>query len=312
LLLILLAATMPLLASCGKKPRETPTATLLLMPPMSREVKDADIKSFEIFKVTQSYLLRDRKVLAAAIADEEIKDLGILEGHGDPVTWLAKELRVEYPDNGLVMTVSLRGGDPSEAAAVVNAVVEAYLRDIVEAKLKLRDERIEIFERTAVAKEKELMRARQSLGEMAREIKTTANSEVIAYKAKVALEEHTVTLRDLSELRREWRNAKTELKVLQVDAKSPDAAVKMKQQELRIVAAEEAVKEREILAEDEEQAMQRFGQAALEIETLQGQVKQLETALGQMIPELERMKIDLSSPPCIKLLEKARAPGELQ
>ena len=90
--------------------------------------------TFEIYKGTQQQLLTSDVVLIAALRKPEAASLAVVQKEDDPVRWLAKNLRVDYPGNAEIMRVSLAGDQPEEAAVLVGAVVDAYMNEVVDAE----------------------------------------------------------------------------------------------------------------------------------------------------------------------------------
>ena len=92
--------------------------------------------SFEVFKGTQQQMLTSDVVLVAALRKPEAASLAAVKKEDDPVRWLARNLRVEFPGNAEIMRVSLTGEKPDEAAVLVGAVVDAYMNEVVDVRAK--------------------------------------------------------------------------------------------------------------------------------------------------------------------------------
>jgi hypothetical protein len=95
----------------------------------------------DIYRRTQAALLKYEFVLNAALRAPAARDA--LKAHADPVSWLADHLAVELEEGSEVMKVRVTGLPKAEAAAVVNAVAEAYLKesaglDLQKAKQRVR------------------------------------------------------------------------------------------------------------------------------------------------------------------------------
>jgi hypothetical protein len=101
-------------------------------------------QEFEILKKTQLALLKSNYVLTAAIRPPSVGSLSILAGKADPVEWLKDNLKVEFPENGEVLSISLAGEDLSEdLVQLVDAVAKAYkdevVNDVRQHRLATRD-----------------------------------------------------------------------------------------------------------------------------------------------------------------------------
>jgi uncharacterized protein involved in exopolysaccharide biosynthesis len=96
-----------------------------------------DPGEFETFRATQMQLIKSRWVILAALRDSKIKDLPVIrraDATHVAVRMLANAIRVQAPDrHSGVVTVSITTYDPAEAAALVNAIVGAYMHEVVQA-----------------------------------------------------------------------------------------------------------------------------------------------------------------------------------
>ena len=103
---------------------------------------------FEIYKSTQQQYLKSRFVLTAALRNKpEFASFSVFRGEPDEVDWLGRNLSVEYPGNSEIMNVSLRGANAEEVSALVNAVVEAYMTEVVSKEQGQRAERLSQLDR---------------------------------------------------------------------------------------------------------------------------------------------------------------------
>jgi capsular exopolysaccharide synthesis family protein len=98
---------------------------------------------FDILKKTQLALLKSKFLLTSAIRDPGIASLSILAGERDKEEWLQEHLDVEFPVNGEILSISLTGKPPEDLVALVDAVAEAYNREVIgkekSRKLTIRD-----------------------------------------------------------------------------------------------------------------------------------------------------------------------------
>jgi hypothetical protein len=103
----------------------------------------ADPAELEEYRRTQMAALRSRLVLAAALRRPGIKELAVIKGQKDPLAWLEKRVRAEVPNHPTRLRVWVNGGSPQEQAALANAVVRAYLEEVVSGERKQRLQRLE-------------------------------------------------------------------------------------------------------------------------------------------------------------------------
>ena len=143
----------------GKK--YTATASLLIerrQPHILRGAAEKDDPGeFECFRATQMQLLKSPFVLMAALREPKVKYLpGVVreDGRHRVLAWLGKAICVGCPERTAgVVTVSFTDSDPQEAAALVNAVVNAYLNEVVNYDRQLR--RVKLSELQQISAEKE-------------------------------------------------------------------------------------------------------------------------------------------------------------
>ena len=80
------------------------------------------------YLLTQVNLITSNSVLDAALADPAIRNLSLIRSFKDPKAELRQEMRVEIiGENTYLIRVALAAKEPYQAAAIVNAVVEAYI-----------------------------------------------------------------------------------------------------------------------------------------------------------------------------------------
>src|SRR5262249_41034885 len=118
---------------------------------------------FETYKRTQVVLVKSRLVLNAALRDPRVADLPILTKQLDPIEWLERILEVTFPDNTEIMRIRVRGPSPVESAKLVNAVTDAYMREIVNKERADRSRRLDTLRATISSYENTLHNKRQAL-----------------------------------------------------------------------------------------------------------------------------------------------------
>ncbi len=116
-----------------------------------------DFRGVEPYLKTQVNMITSDLVLKKAIANALVRNRPMLVKSLDPKTELQKKLGVTIVEDAYLIRVALESTDPSEAAAIVNAVVGAYtennkdytssakgtLRASLEAQKKILDDGIE-------------------------------------------------------------------------------------------------------------------------------------------------------------------------
>src|SRR5438034_6994781 len=101
--------------------------------------------NYEILKKTQVALLQSKFLLTSALRDPSVGGSPVFAGVTDPEAWLQDHLVVEYPENGEILAISLRGpaSQANDLRLVVDAVAEAYIKEVLgkekSRKLTIRD-----------------------------------------------------------------------------------------------------------------------------------------------------------------------------
>ncbi|MCE9534761.1 MAG: hypothetical protein K8T89_27100, partial [Planctomycetes bacterium] len=90
---------------------------------------------------TQKERILSRKILSKVVERPEIAALETIKERGDPVSYLSRELQIEFPPGSEIMRITLQGDRPDELPAIVNAVKDVYLSEIKSESENRRDER---------------------------------------------------------------------------------------------------------------------------------------------------------------------------
>lgn len=102
-------------------------------------------EDYEIIKKTQVALLKSRFVLSSALVNPGIASLSVLSSSDDKEAWLQDHLEIEFPKDGEILSISLRGTEAQkdDLAALVDAVAGAYKKEVLgqerQRKLTIRD-----------------------------------------------------------------------------------------------------------------------------------------------------------------------------
>jgi hypothetical protein len=133
------------------KPKTVTATTLFevrrIVPSLTANQADVSgtDQDFEILKKTQIATLKAKFLLTSALRNPGIASLSLFAGVRDPEEWLQEHLDVSFPENGEILAISLSGPESQahELALVVDAVAEAYKREVLggetDRKLKLHD-----------------------------------------------------------------------------------------------------------------------------------------------------------------------------
>lgn len=150
--------------------RYTATATLLITPTQPNLLGGAterfNLDEFEVFRNTQAALMRQRFVLMAALRNPKMKDLPSVlreDARHNTIRWLASILHVNLEKKSSIMTVSVTLPDAGDAAAIVNAVVGAYMDEVVNRDQGKRRDRLDSLTAVSAQKEEEVRKLLEEL-----------------------------------------------------------------------------------------------------------------------------------------------------
>lgn len=91
---------------------------------------------YEILKKTQIALLKSKFLLRSALRNRGVAALPVFAGVADPEEWLQDHLDVSFPQNGELLAITLNGSasQSDELCQIVNAVAEAYVKEVLGAE----------------------------------------------------------------------------------------------------------------------------------------------------------------------------------
>jgi capsular exopolysaccharide synthesis family protein len=260
--------------------------------------------SFEIFKGTQQQLLTSDVVLIAALRKPEVAGQPVVKQQDNPVSWLAKNLKVDLPLNTEIMRVSLTDSSPDEAAVLVGAVVDAYMNEVVDADRRRQGGRLIELETLYNEKETDMRKRRTELKLLAEQL-GTGDTGALALRQQIILQSYAEARNELSKLRAELQRAKDDLQIKEAwlkamktapeQAAEPDLAtaadpklIQMSEQiediDARLETVRKQVKEpllSKLTAEYKERK-----------KTLENQVEERRKTLGKKMQKTNRVNLD--------------------
>jgi hypothetical protein len=171
---------------------------------------DKNPVDYDAFCRQQEYLIRDRFVLNAAIRKyPELEKTSILKDQTDPLQWLEKEIKVEFPVPEF-MHISLTGEQPEEVTKIVTAVTESYLDNVVD-----REGRTRLHELSKLKQiYDEFLRRTKTKRERIRELQRRAgpiDEKNLVIQQQIDMEYLRDVKKELVQVHRELRDVRIEL-----------------------------------------------------------------------------------------------------
>lgn len=254
---------------------------LLTEPNLVPATSESD---FEDFRRTQAALVRSQLVLNAALRPAEVAQLSIVRAQAEPLGWLAGALQVGFPESPEIMRVGLDGDNADELRVLVNAVVDAYLREVIDRESANLTNRLRRLEALIGQAEESVKRKRDQI----RLLKSDASP------SPDSLEQQLLT-QDLLECHRELRRVR-------LAKAGADAAVM------------EAQTAKEKLLQDEEKTLllkaAEWDRSRIDLTAQRAEVEHGEELLRRLMSARTTLLLQMDSPPRALLLERAVIRGK--
>ena len=91
---------------------------------------------FFTYLKTQAAQIMSRPVIWSALKRDEVKRLNLDAMGKDPAQFIEEELKVEFQDSQELLTITLGATDAQVSQAIVKAIVDSYMDDIVYAETR--------------------------------------------------------------------------------------------------------------------------------------------------------------------------------
>lgn len=189
---------------------------------------------FGSYQRTTLALIRSRLVLNAALKQPGILQLTSLRMQHDPVTWLEKQLLVDFTIGPEILRIALNGENQEEISKIVQAVRVAYLAEVVDKEKNRRKERLEEMEGHWKRYDETLRSKRARLRELAESV-GSGEAKAIALKQQFALE-------SLAATEKEYFSIGADLRRQRVEASALEAKQKVTQQPVSETQIDEQMK----------------------------------------------------------------------
>jgi uncharacterized protein involved in exopolysaccharide biosynthesis len=276
-----------------------------------------DRERFQIFKNTQQELLRRRVVLMSALRRAEVRDIPIVQyktQYADPVEWLSGRLSVAFPGDAEVMTVSLSLDKPKDAQALVKAVVDSYVVEVVENDNSRRQKRFSELETICNDKEAEVRSKREKLRGLVASTGGQEDPETLTTRQKLLLDELTLCRQELAKSQHELQHYQVDLAVQKAyledakgDARAP-ILKEIKRLEVTIGVMDKQVGDVANKVQTLVSEAKRVGLTNVDIQMLQADLKNMDMVLANLTNERERLRAEIRSSSRIFVLEPAQEP----
>ncbi|MCA9258769.1 MAG: hypothetical protein KDA61_06200, partial [Planctomycetales bacterium] len=254
-------------------------------------------QEMERHAATQLALLKSQYVLQTAVINPNITVLQAVRDQGQPddaVLWLYDELRVSFPNEGNILEIRYEGEEnPEDMVKIIDQVVAEYKNQAIEEERKRQIGIRETMEGTLRIHQQKLQRLMEDYESLAK-VRDNAHSAT----AEV---ETTKLQRELVELSKEISKVKAEITdvdvIREVAVVTFDSPTALENQVQSIVSEDPILKQyEEQLMMLQQQHMSLKGRSknpnSRELASLQGQMRQLESAMREHRAQQERQVRD--------------------
>jgi len=183
--------------------------------------KTAEVHTdFATYKQTQIRLMQSPFLLAAALRKPSVSKLPMLRDIPYPVEWLQNNLVTSSPGTEFVR-ISLSGDKPRELAAIVNAVYDSYLDDVVQSDHEKRFVRKKELDDILLGIQDKVKLKKTAVRKLA-EVLNTGDTQVLSLKQQLVVERLGQIRQQHTEIQFDLTRAQTQLAVKQKVAPGTD------------------------------------------------------------------------------------------
>jgi hypothetical protein len=252
-------------------------------------------KEHEAFRRTVAALVKTRLVLATALHQPDVKALPLLKGQKDPLAWLEDSLIVDYPNEGDILRVGLRGRERKQLGVVVNAVVQECVKSSRDEQRRAQAKALAEIEDLADRTAKELEVMRERLRNL---------SKALGIDVAPALRQYWLT--ELGTVSQELRRVRMQRVAAQVRKPVGMHRIQELKEEQVILTEQEkllAAEKAELLAQ-----VTRQNAEPAELEALRRDIAATEEAKRQVDRKRSSLRVKARSADRLRILELAEVP----
>lgn len=187
------------------KPKHVATAFIKIDSsdtPLAFQTADrtgGNILGFKVYKNTQKQLVMSPLVLNTALADPKVAALRTVKEAQDPMQSILSSLDVTFPGDSEVMAVALSTGAVEDSKAIVDAIVDAYLSEVVDTERIDRQKRLENLEK-AFSETEGKVRAKRAAFRQIADTLGTGDSQTISLAQQTAIQQFGQLRTDLNKV----------------------------------------------------------------------------------------------------------------
>lgn len=269
-------------------------------------------EDFEVYRGTQMRMVKSQFVLNAVLRDPEISKSSIMRDQADKIAFLEENLEVTVPATEF-LRISFKGARTPESVKLVNAVVDEYLREVVNFETTARTRQISELEKVHRDLDEQLRIRKNTLKRLVKNLQS-GDSTPRTEKEKMMAELNAALHKERVRIYLELLNARARLAILERSrvedetqnlapattdpAKSPAesrVASEARASELKdsIRLSEMLIRQIDDELDKQTPAIVSPGNWSLEVEALKEDLLLAQKIDRQIVEEIERLKIEL-------------------
>jgi capsular exopolysaccharide synthesis family protein len=165
---------------------------------------------FDGYQRAQVAMVRSRLVLTSALRDPKVAELPVVRQQANPLTWLEAQVHADFSIAPEIMAITMSGDDPKAVELILNAVRDAYLKEVVGRERKIRNEQLDELRKVFTEYDTLLREKRRAL--------RTMSDDLGARDAKILVLKQELNLKALSEIQTELIQLQSRLRMARLEA----------------------------------------------------------------------------------------------
>jgi succinoglycan biosynthesis transport protein ExoP len=164
---------------------------------------------FANYQRTQIASVKSRMLLNSVLRNPKVAELPIIRQQIDPLSWLERNIQADFAIAPEFFRIFMVGEFPPEMIILVDAVREAYLKEVVYRETDTKTKRLDQLKRSAADYETQLQSKRETLKNMAEDL--GSNKEAVLGLMQ------TLALKHLGKIQEQLLETQSDLRKAQLD-----------------------------------------------------------------------------------------------
>jgi hypothetical protein len=294
---------------CGTS-RKDAIALLRLRPTMAESAPQGDPVNYEVFCQTQVELIQSPFVLNAAL--KRLREQGIqipVENTTSPIDDIKARLTTSRPGKSEILRVSFAGRNASDSVAILDAVIDAYLEEVVALGEKERIQRLSLLRSEH---RKQTLRLTESL-EMIHSLEAelgSSNTDADQVEETLKREQLAAAARRVEKLRDELISAQIDQRAIRTigDEATPEQIAAGNLASARADAISELLASQEATLEKLVEQRQSVSRFSADLLTKKAELQVLEQNVQALAAEISRFELQSQEPGLVSLAQPAIIP----